>query len=201
MSDRRIARRTILGGLVGAAFVPSFPAIARLDGPPVLRTARHQFTILYPPRIVEPLPLTRVNGSATTFASFRGKVMLVNFWATWCAACRTELPILDALQESLGRKIFEVVAISVDRGGRTAVAPFLQDLKLRHLGIYLDPDGRVGRADSDGSSTVAFQLYGMPISYIVGPSGRIEGYIAGEVDWLSEEAGNLLNYYLAAEAG
>jgi thiol-disulfide isomerase/thioredoxin len=194
-----MTRRAVLGGVV-AAMAPSVRALALSDGPPLFATARHQFTILRPARVVPPVTVTRTDGSAVNFALFRGKVVLVNFWATWCPACRTELPLLDRLQETLGHTNLEVVAVSVDRDGRATVAPFLRRLNIRHLNVGLDPDGRLARAGDD-NSTAPFPLYGMPISYLVGPAGRIEGYITGEADWSSEQARNLLNYYRDADPG
>lgn len=195
-----VARRAVLGGLLGMAssvMVPPGRAQARTNGPPPFGTARSQFTLLAPVKTVPSLPLTRLDGATANFAAFRGKTVLVNFWATWCAACRVELPILDRLQQTLGRKNLQVVAISLDRNGRPAVMPFVQKLKLRHLEVYLDPDGRVGSVGNDNAAA-PFPIYGMPISYIVGPTGRIEGYVTGEADWSSDDARNLLDYYAAA---
>ena len=203
-----VTRRTALGGMLGAVssvVVPSRLAQARTNGPPPFGTARSQFTLLAPVKTVPSLPLTRLDGTIANFAAFRGKTVLVNFWATWCAACRVELPILDRLQEtigqkSMGQKNLKVVAVSLDRNGRTAVVPFVQKLKLRHLEIYLDPDGRVGSVGNDNAAA-PFPIYGMPISYLIGPTGRIEGYVTGEADWLSDDARNLLSYYANPTAG
>jgi thiol-disulfide isomerase/thioredoxin len=203
-SDRHIARRAVLGsvlGAVAAAAAPSFPALALSEGPPLFATARHQFTILQPARIVPPVPITRLDGSITTFASFRGKVVLVNFWATWCPACRIELPLLDQLQQTAGGRDLQVIAISLDRGGGSTVAPFVRDLKLRHVGIYLDPEGRIARAGDDDNPAIPFGRYGMPISYVIDPAGRIAGYLAGEADWMSDAARNLLGYYATRDSG
>jgi len=200
---RRVARRAVLGGILGAvtsAVAPPLPAHARPNGPPPFGTARSQFTLLDPVKTVPSVQLTRVDGSTANFAAFRGKVVLVNFWATWCAACRLELPILDRLQEAAGHKNLKVVAISLDRKSRSAVIPFARELKLRHLDIYLDPDGRIGSVGNDNAEA-PFPIYGMPVSYVVGPTGRIEGYLTGEADWSSDDARNLLSYYLKPVAG
>ena len=196
-------RRAVLGGVLGSiatAAAPSVPAVALSAGPPPFATARHQFIILRPARIVPPVAITRLDGSAVNFAAFRGKVVLVNFWAVWCPACRTELPLLDRLQQTEGHQNLEVVAVSVDRNGRSTVAPFLRQLNIRHLNVGLDPGARPARPGDDNAAT-PFPLYGMPISYIVGPAGRIEGYMMGEADWLSEQARGLLNYYRDADPG
>jgi thiol-disulfide isomerase/thioredoxin len=207
--DRPLARRAVLGGVLealAAAAVPSFPALARSElalseGPPLFATARHQFTILQPARIVPPVPITRLDGSTTTFDSFRGKVVLVNFWATWCPACRIELPLLDQLQQTAGGKDLQVIAISLDRGGGPTVAPFVRDLKLRHVGIYLDPEGRIARAGNDDNPAIPFGRFGIPISYVIDPAGRMAGYLAGEADWMSDAARNLLGYYATRGSG
>lgn len=196
-ASRIVARRAVLGGMLGAissVMVPSGPAQARTSGPPPFGTARSQFTLLAPVKTVPSLPLTRLDGVTANFAAFRGKTVLLNFWATWCAACRVELPILDRLQEAMGQKNLKIVAISLDRAGRPAVAPYVQKLKLRHLEIYLDPDGHIGTIGNDNAAA-PFPIYGMPISYVIGPTGRIEGYVTGEADWLSADARNLLSYY------
>lgn len=198
-----VGRRAVLGGMLGAVSSVmglSCGAQARTNGPPPFGTARSQFTLLAPVKTVPPLPLTRLDGVTANFAAFRGKTVLVNFWATWCAACRVELPILDRLQETMGRKNLKVVAISLDRNGRAAVAPFVQKLRLRHLEVYLDPEGRIGSVGNDNAAA-PFPIYGMPISYVVGPSGRIEGYLTGEADWQSDDARHLLGYYASPIAG
>jgi thiol-disulfide isomerase/thioredoxin len=190
-------RRAVLARIsaVIASLVLPGPALAVSDAPPPFGNSRHQFTILQPLRMVPPIPITRLDGTVATFASFLGKVVLVNFWATWCPACRTELPMLDRLQASAGGKDLQVIAISMDRGGRATVAPFVRSLNVRHLDIYLDPEGRIVRAGDDDNPAIPFGRYGMPISYVIDPAGRIAGYIAGEADWTSDAARRLLDYY------
>jgi hypothetical protein len=112
-----------------------------------------------------------------------------------------ELPLLDQLQQTAGGKDLQVIAISLDRGGGSTVAPFVRDLKLRHLGIYLDPEGRTARAGNDDNAAIPFARFGMPISYVIDPAERMAGYLAGEADWMSDAARNLLGYYVARDRG
>ncbi len=200
LSRRAMLRRAIRGGLgVTAAALVSDVSLRALAGDAALfGGARHQFTLLRPVRTVPPVSLVRVNGSAIDFASLRGKVVLVNFWATWCPACRSELPALERLQIAMGGAGFEVVAISVDRDGAAAVAPFLSRLNIRRLPVYLDAGGRTWSRDGDANAP--FTLYGMPISYLVDPEARIQGYLAGEADWSSEEARTLIGSYMRQPA-
>ena len=122
-------------------------------------------------------------------------MVLVNFWATWCPACRTELPMLDRLAES-GRNDLVIIAVSTDHN-RSLVPPFVKQLKLRRLTIGLDPGGLVSRVDA-GEVDTPFALYGMPISFLIGVTGQVEGYMTGEADWLSADASRLFDYYADA---
>ena len=145
------------------------------------------------------LPIPRLGKGTLDLTSLRGKVVLVNFWATWCPACRTELPILDRLAGN-GRADLAVVAITTDRD-RSLVAPFVKKLNLRHLTIGFDPGGLVARAGASDGVDTPFALYGMPISFLLGVTGQVEGYLTGEADWLSIEASRLFDYYASAGRG
>jgi thiol-disulfide isomerase/thioredoxin len=194
-------RRRILMGMVATltgVAGPSRPADASDAGPPMLETAHHQFTILKPAKPFPSVRLTRLDGVIHDFALFEGKVVLVNFWASWCPACKVELTTLDRLQTSVRRKDLQVVAVSLDQGGRSTVLPFLRELSIKHLDIYLDPDGQIARRSYDENDKIPFPLYGMPMSYVIGSSGMVEGYMVGETDWLSDAARNLLGYYARA---
>lgn len=195
-------RRTVVAGMMGATAslaIPALPARAGGGGPPPFATVRHQFTEVRGARPVPVLPIPRLGGGALDLTSLRGKVVLVNFWATWCPACRTELPILDRLARN-GRADLAVVAITTDRD-RSLVAPFVKKLNLRHLTIGFDPGGLVARAGASDGVDTPFALYGMPISFLLGVTGQVEGYITGEADWLSQEASRLFDYYASVGAG
>jgi thiol-disulfide isomerase/thioredoxin len=124
-----------------------------------------------------------------------GNVLLINFWATWCEACRTDLPLLERFHEAVRGRV-NVVAVSSDKANREKVRVYLEKLSIRRLPVYLDPDGRLASSSSD--SLAPMRLYGMPITYLVTPYGRIAGYISGPVDWLSDDAQRLLAYYAAS---
>jgi thiol-disulfide isomerase/thioredoxin len=196
---RGVTRRTVVAGLLGAgASVATSAASSRAwaEGPPPFATARHQFIQLRGARPVPPVPIPRLSGGAVDLTSLKGKVVLVNFWATWCAACRTELPMLDRLAAS-EREDLVVIAVATDRD-RSVVAPFVKGLKLRRLAIGLDPNGLVAKARTSGQADTPFALYGMPITFLIGVTGHVEGYISGEADWLSVEARRLLDHYAGA---
>jgi thiol-disulfide isomerase/thioredoxin len=174
---------------------------AGAGGPPPFGTARQQFRIVRPARNVGDFQMTRLDGATSSFTRFRGKVVLLNFWATWCPPCRAELPILDRLQQIMDGADLQVAAVCVDRGERRTVERFVRELHLRHLAVYLDPDGRIAHSQGSTDRNAPFALYGMPISYVINRSGGVEGYLIGEADWSSEAARNLLGYYLRAPSG
>lgn len=199
-----ISRRTLLKGALAttaASVVGRADADARPDGPPPFGTPRHQFTVIRGARPIPPVPVPRLDGKPIDLSSLRGKVVLVNFWATWCAACKIELPILDRLQDIETRANLQVIAIVTDRVVRSDVASFVRNLKLRHLDVGIDPGGLVARAGEAAGPDTPFSLYAMPISYLIGTTGQVEGYLAGEADWTSEDARRLLDYYRGRASG
>src|SRR5487761_146315 len=112
-------------------------------------------------------------GKTLSLADFAGRLVLVNFWATWCAPCRKEMPSLERLQTRLGDKI-AILAISEDSGGQKTVAPFVARFGVTALRTYLDPTSAVGRA---------FKVDGLPTSFLVDRQGRVLGQVVGEAQW------------------
>jgi thiol-disulfide isomerase/thioredoxin len=162
------------------------------DGPPPLE----RYRIVRPVRNVGDLQMLALDGSTSRFSRFRGKVVLMNFWATWCPACRVELPALDGLQQAMGRSGLQVIAVSVDRGDRRAVERYVRDRGIRNLAVFVDPDARIAHSEGSGDRKAPFALYGMPMSYVISRSGDVQGYVLGEADWSSDAARDLLAYYL-----
>lgn len=87
-----------------------------------------------------------LNNRPVRLEAFKGKVLVVNFWATWCAPCKRELPSLDRLQQQVGTDDLAVLAISIDRRGADKVGPYLDEVALPHLAVYLDQKNKLGRA-------------------------------------------------------
>ncbi len=189
------SRRAIAIGLGAAAFTSATKAQIALWGeaPPTLRTARAQFVELRPLQEVPGLVLQRIDGKTIALNAHRGKAVLVNFWATWCPPCRRELPLLDKLRQIRSRRSLEIIAISIDKTGRTVVEGFLKRLNVTHLRPFVDAEGRIAKQAGSDAPT-PFVLWGMPISYIIDRDGRLAGYITGEVDWTSDQGRAFLNY-------
>ena len=145
------------------------------------------FTALETPR---PLPQIRfVNraGRAVTMADFRGRLVVLNIWATWCGPCRREMPTLDSLQSKLGSRDFEVVALSIDRKGVPAIKAFYRELNLKALQIYVDKSGSILR-DLD--------VVGIPTTLLVDSKTREIGRVVGPAKWDSPKAVALVRRYL-----
>jgi len=183
--------------LLGASLIAATALAAAENNPPQLEGHSGQFTVMEPAEVPAPVPFENGMGEEATLADFRGKVVLLNFWATWCAPCVVEMPWLDELARDMADQPFAVVAISLDEAGRKEVIPFFQRHGLQHLEIYTDPEQRVGAINPSDGKDPAFALFGMPTTYVIGKSGAVMGYIQGAVDWRSEQARALLDYYLA----
>lgn len=115
-------------------------------------------------------------GRPRSLADFRGGVVVLNLWATWCTPCREEMPTLDALQAALGGPRFEVVALSVDREGAGVVRGFFDELGIEHLEVYVDTGMR-----APGKLGVP----GLPTTLVIDPEGREVARLIGPADWNS----------------
>ncbi len=124
------------------------------------------------------------DGAETTLAAFRGRTVLVNFWATWCAPCLKELPSLDALQGELGGENFIVLAVAADPKGPQAARAFMQKLGVRNLKLSADPKLALVIAMGGSAS--------LPLSILYDDQGREIGRLSGEADWASAEARALI---------
>lgn len=127
------------------------------------------------------------NGRELTLADWKGKVVLLNLWATWCLPCRKEMPALQRLQTELGSDRFEVVALSVDRTGVAGARKFLQETGIDKLALYADPTARL-------ASTL--RAAGLPATLLVDREGREVGRLLGPAEWDSADAKKLIGSLL-----
>ena len=117
-------------------------------------------------------------------ADWRGKVVLLNLWATWCLPCRKEMPSLDRLQKEMGSDKFEVVAISVDRKGAAASKKFLDETQVERLALYVDATARLSSE---------LRVVGLPATLLLDTQGREIGRLLGGAEWDSEDAKRLIH--------
>jgi thiol-disulfide isomerase/thioredoxin len=178
-------------GLLGAFYWPgaSAPGYSGSTSPVDAmkqEAALGQFSPLDPPRPAPELAFTSRDGTPLRLADFRGRVVLVNLWATWCGPCVREMPSLDRLQAKVGDRLL-VLAISEDRGGAHVVDPFLEKLALAHLAIFLD---------ASSAAQQAFKVRGLPTSFLIDRDGRILGSLEGGAEWDAPEMVARLERYL-----
>jgi thiol-disulfide isomerase/thioredoxin len=132
-----------------------------------------EFIPLAPPQPAPEVAFTDTAGNPAALADFKGKLLLVNLWATWCQPCLREMPSLEKLQESQGDQLI-VAALSEDRGGAKVVEPFVAKLGLAKVKVYLDPKSEVGHA---------FAVRGLPTTVVIDAEGQLVGRIEGAAEW------------------
>lgn len=132
-----------------------------------------------PPRPLSPLSFTDANGGTRQLEAFRGRVVLVNLWASWCPPCLRELPALDRLQKTFGGREFVVVALSLDRKGISVAARTFRRLGIENLTLYTVPPEVVAEilpADV------------LPANFILNRQGKVTKYLRSYVDWDDHDA-------------
>lgn len=145
------------------------------------------------PRPLPSFDFSDHNGRPLTSAIFRGRVVLLNVWATWCGPCRKEMPTLDRLQTQLGGANFEVVALSIDNEGISAVRGFYRETGVRHLRIYNDATLDV---------TTQLGIAGIPTTLLLDRNGREIGRALGPAEWDSPDVVESIRRLIdAAEKG
>ncbi len=130
------------------------------------------------PRPVEDVRFVDGEGEPRSLADFRGKVVLLNLWATWCAPCRQEMPTLDRLQEKLGGNDFQVVALSLDQDGVPVVRDFYQEIGIQHLQIFVDRQMQ---------AIQSLGAFGLPVTLLLDREGQEIGRTTGAAEWDSPE--------------
>ncbi len=188
MRLRRNGLTWLPAGLAAAIALAATLGFGSADERPEPRGAVQHFTYTEPSRPVPPTPFVDQAGAAVSLSDFRGGVVLVNFWATWCAPCIREMPALDRLQAALGGDRFTVLLVSIDRDG-AKVAPFLERLGLTQLRTHLDPKRKLSRA---------LAVVGLPTSILIDRTGLEVGRVQGPAEWDTPEAHELIRHFMTA---
>ena len=133
-------------------------------------------------------------GNPITLADFAGRKLLVNFWATWCAPCREEMPFLDALEQKYGGEDFEVVAISLDIGsdGPVAAGLFLDEIGAQNLALYADPSYKLFERLRNEAVTL-----GLPATVLVDEDGCELAVLQGPAHWNTPDGHRVIETLLA----
>ena len=179
-------------GLIGVGILALAAAGAYFSLPPAsqseapsARSAAHAsaFPMNDAPQPLPALAFEDGEGRKRSLSEFRGKVVLLNLWATWCTPCRKEMPALDRLQQKLGGPDFEVVALSIDAAGAEAVKRFYEETAVHALAIYVDKTPQ---------ATTALRTVGIPTTLLVDRQGREIGRRTGPAEWDGPEVVRLI---------
>jgi thiol-disulfide isomerase/thioredoxin len=156
-------------------FDRSTPADAAL-GPDSEDSGKKQsaFSFFKSPQAIPKLRFMNRKNREITLEAFRGSIVLLNIWATWCAPCREEMPALDRLQEELGGPDFQVLALSIDEAPPSIIKKFYEELKIKSLYVYHDPTG---------GASFKLNLPGIPATLLIDREGKGIGYVVGPVEW------------------
>jgi thiol-disulfide isomerase/thioredoxin len=171
-----LSRRSLF---VGGLCVLATPAFANV-GPDLLKGTLAKFELASGgPKALPELGFTDADDKPLAIADYKGKVVLLNFWATWCAPCVKEMPSLDRLQAAMGKDKFAIVPLSLDGPSKPKVVPFYKDKNLANLGIYFDKGKKVQQA---------LDVSVLPTSILIDAQGREIGRLQGDADWDKPES-------------
>ena len=143
------------------------------------------FEVLTPPISTEGLEFLDKDGQSLELSAFHGRLVLINFWATWCAPCLAEMPSLNRLQIALGDEDFQVITIATGRNENADIDSFFTTQNISHLTRYRDPNLRLALALGAGS---------LPTTVLMDRDGFIIARLQGEADWDSEAALGLIEF-------
>ena len=127
------------------------------------------------------IALGTLEGKKVSLKDFRGKIVLLNFWASWCVPCREEMPAMEKLYQEYKEKNFVILAIAV-KDSKQDTLNFVKELKLTYP-IALDPDAKVGQE---------YGAWGLPVTYLIGPKGEALARGWGPADWYGSAARKLI---------
>lgn len=127
--------------------------------------------------------LRDLTGKVMSLSQFRGKVILLNFWATWCGPCRIEMPAMEQLYQTFPRREFEILAVSTDAQGAVVTRPFQQQMGLTFPILH----------DSEYRTGLVYGARTLPITFMLDRQGIVRQKIFGARDWASPEARELIH--------
>lgn len=180
-----VRRRTVLVWVAGGTALLS-GLLAQLWRTATLDRKLLGITVHARARDVPPLRFSSEAGAPLDLGAFRGRVVLLNIWATWCAPCREEMPTLDRLQGLLGGPGFEVVTLSIDGGGMAAVKPFFAQIGVRYLRPYVDTFHEAGVIVGTG----------VPLTLLIDARGREVARKLGAAHWDDPAIVDLIRQHL-----
>ena len=141
--------------------------------------------VVHPPADAPKTAFMARDGSPKYFSDFAGEVVLVNFWATWCAPCREEMPSLARLSAMMKDRPFRLITITLDREGFAVADPFLEEVGALSLETYEDKSNRLLLEAAEGS-------VGLPLTLLLNKDGKVIARMLGPAEWDGEAAISLI---------
>jgi thiol-disulfide isomerase/thioredoxin len=181
-------RRTLFIAIAALVAVSTLPATDETEeAPTAIQSGLMElgFRVFKSPVEAPEFEIADIDGNSVTLSSYRGKVILLNFWATWCPPCRAEMPSMQRLYESLEGEAFEIVAVDLQESER-AVRDFVKEYGLT-FPVLIDSTGKVG---------ATYGARSIPTTYLVDADGNAIGYLVGSREWDGEEVETLLRSIL-----
>ncbi|MDQ2094729.1 TlpA family protein disulfide reductase [Rhodalgimonas zhirmunskyi] len=132
------------------------------------------------------------DGGEATLADHKGRYVLVNFWATWCAPCRKEMPSLSRLQAEKGGADFEVLTLASGKNNPAKIKQFLNEIEVDNLPMHRDPAGKLARE---------MGVMGMPVTVLLDPEGQEIARLIGDAEWDSEAAKAIIDALTSTPQG
>ncbi|MEM7719987.1 MAG: TlpA disulfide reductase family protein [Pseudomonadota bacterium] len=172
-------RRLLLAVLYTGFALTANAAAADTSELEALREGTMKKLIFSDPAPISDKTFTHADGGAFSLADFQGKHIVVNFWATWCAPCRKEMPMLSDIQAEFGGDDFEVVTIATGRNDIGGIKRFFAEIEVDNLPLYLDPKSELARD---------MAVLGLPITLILNPEGQEIARMRGDAEWNGNSA-------------
>jgi peroxiredoxin len=136
--------------------------------------------------IAPPFTVRNLKGNLDSLANYKGQVVVLNFWATWCGPCRVEMPSFETLYRRYRSQGMTVLAVSLDKGADDKVKKFVEEHDLSFPVLM----------DSDGQAERLYPSVTIPFTYVIGRSGRVVARVDGAKDWQSDETFEAIEFLL-----
>ncbi len=185
-------KRLLAAALYMALAISAIPGHADTSAAAALRDGDMRKLIFHDtPKAVSSAAFDLADGAGTaTLRDYRGKYVLLNFWATWCAPCRKEMPMLSELQTEFGGDKFEVLTIATGRNSPAGIVKFFDDIGIDNLPRHQDPKQKLA---------AQMGIFGLPTTLIIDPRGREIARLSGDADWSSDSAKAIIAELIGAE--
>ncbi|AUC53471.1 redoxin [Sagittula sp. P11] len=177
-------KRFALAALYTALTALANPSLADVDAAKAAATGDMKKMVFHDsPKEAGTVDFMTFDEAPLNLSDWQGKWVLVNFWATWCAPCRHEMPMLSQLQSELGGDSFEVVTIATSRNPPAKIEGFFEEIGVTNLPLHRDPQSMLARQ---------MGVLGLPVTVVLNPEGQEVARLTGDADWSGEHAKTLL---------